>query len=134
MSTADPKRSPSDLQSRLERLRKDLEAARTPKPKPPLWLSALLIPPISMAFLCWAGLAEWLLWGWFAVPAGAPDLEYWHVVGLGGLVGYMVGGNRPEAWVNDEKRSKAALKAHVFSPPIIITVGWIVRMLMGGGA
>lgn len=43
-----------------------------------LTLLYLLIIPFTL-FQSWA---TWLMYGWFIQPLGAPELSYWHVVGL----------------------------------------------------
>lgn len=73
-------------------------------------MSLLLFPiNVALSFLVMSS-----LWGWFAVPLGAPDLHVAHVWGLAMLASYPTAAHHLSAYVasiEDDRDKRDTLKA-----------------------
>jgi hypothetical protein len=91
-----------------------------------LTLAAFLL--LVLAAIVWDGFAMYKLWGWFAVPVGAPHLSLAHVIGLSLLAGIFVGTNRlrpNKATKGDWKEAVAQL---VLAPAFAIGLGYVIKL------
>lgn len=75
--------------------------------------------------LVWRGLVLSIMWGWFIVPLGAPEIGVALAIGIAGTIGMithkMDGGEKPEGQATKEM-------VMLFTVPLILLgLGWIVH-------
>lgn len=75
--------------------------------------------------------AFWLLWGWFAVPLGAPSITFLQAVGLDLLIGLVFLCALMPTIKTEFLTSDPTVWMLSKSVPILITVGigWIVHLI-----
>ena len=81
----------------------------------------LVLLPLSMWF---TGVAIMMLWQWFVVPLGVPDVEMWHAAGLGALFVY------PQS-ISGSNNTLAESTVIIFiKPALFLLIGYIEHTLM----
>lgn len=75
----------------------------------------------------------WKLWGWFAVPVGAPHLGFVAAFGLYALAASILlwGFNVPEGQTTEYGLVLGAAKA--FVALILLFEGWVAHLMIGAG-
>ena len=94
-------------------------------------LSAALTLPASLI----RGYVLSILWIWFALPMGAPEISYGQAVGLVLTAGFMRGPGKPpekpakEPQLLDQLKAagQMALSTYLLTPAITLLVGWCVH-------
>lgn len=87
-------------------------------------LVALLITIPALLLRGWATL---LLWRWFVVPLGAPEIGLAQAIGVALAVSFATsGGAKGLANKSPEERIAAALEPF-FMPLLVIGIGWVVK-------
>jgi hypothetical protein len=80
----------------------------------------------------WGGYVASTLWGWFAVPLGAPGVSIWHAAGLGALLSVFLGSRGIP--VADKSDAGAALLLgitySVLIPLLGLAAGWVAHVNM----
>ena len=83
--------------------------------------------------LFWGGFVAATLWGWFAVPLGAPSITFWHAAGLGALLSVFLG-SRGMPPVPDKSEAGAMMLLgflySVFVPLFGLAAGWVAHANM----
>jgi hypothetical protein len=85
------------------------------------------------ALLIWAtligGFVTLKMWGWFAVPLGAPTISFWHAVGLAMLVAWFT--HKPSKQEDDPaKKMVNGLTEMFIYPALTLLFGYIVHCFM----
>ncbi len=71
------------------------------------------------------GLALKVLWGWFLVQLGLPEIGLAHAIGIGLTVGYLA-----HQFVKNEAEWDEVIGYQIGLPIVAVTVGWIVQLFM----
>lgn len=85
----------------------------------------------GIAVGCWYIFVAWKLWGWFAVPLGAPGLSYLQAFGLYTLAASVL------IWSfyadPDEANDKGVIiaVAKCITCAVLLGEGWVIRWIMG---
>jgi hypothetical protein len=85
-------------------------------------LGAIVIIPVSIALNGWA---ISVMWAWFIVPFGLPQIGIAHAAGISALAGLF----KSSAPKNDDDFITVAGKA-IFFPLFILFFGWIIHLFM----
>ena len=89
-----------------------------------------LIAVIPLAIIT-KGIALQVLWGWFVVPLGIPDIGMAHALGIAGLVALATHQHGPED--NEGTSGERALRSFAFAfarPLVALLFGWIFQAFM----
>lgn len=92
---------------------------------------AILVALISYPFLwAWSGWVLMVLWWWFVVPLGAPEVSMAQGVGLAALV-MLVRGHRKADGTEDLTEDLPGIIARgALIPAYILLVGWVAHWFM----
>lgn len=91
------------------------------------WAVALTLFVVIPLVIAWEGFAIMLLWRWFLVPLGAPEVSLAAAIGIALIVARLT--NHGES-VTHQQRDGAALRLACFwvtAPAFSIAAGWIVK-------
>lgn len=88
-------------------------------------VGSLALLAVALPWLSWPA---WVLWGWFAVPLGAPEVPFVHMIGLMVLLMAFKGSTKPQK--NDDRDWEQTIANFVLIPPITVGIGWIVKAFM----
>lgn len=80
----------------------------------------------------WGGFVASTLWGWFAVPLGAPGINIWHAAGLGALLSVFLG-SRGIPVVEKSDAGATVLLGIIYSvliPLLSLAAGWVAHVNM----
>ena len=84
-----------------------------------IFLMALLIIPVGL----YRGWVLSLLWVWFIVPLGAPEIGVIHAWGLAMAIQFMT-----QTWVHrEDKEPMKSIANLILSPLVILLVGYILK-------
>jgi hypothetical protein len=83
-------------------------------------LLAVALVPIQTLWSGWVGMH---LWGWFAVPLGAPVVTVMQAVGLGLVLSWMAGKN---IWTDSNTRTREAWWGVLVVRPLIGPLFWLI--------
>jgi hypothetical protein len=72
------------------------------------------------------GFVVWVLWGWFVVPLGVPQIGVAWAIGVSVLVGVLAPTPPPAP---DGKRTDH-FAAVAFKPALALLIGWIAKQFM----
>lgn len=82
--------------------------------------------------LFWGGFVAATLWGWFAVPLGAPGITFWHAAGLTALLSVFLGSRGMP--VPDKSQAGTlmllSILYSVFVPLFGLIAGWVAHANM----
>lgn len=77
------------------------------------------------------GWALSVLWGWFLVPLGLPQIGMAHAIGIGLLVGFLTKTHLHAEKEFDSKWEKAAAHtAVILNPLLVVGMGWVIAQFM----
>lgn len=82
--------------------------------------------------LFWGGFVAATLWGWFAVPLGAPSISFWHAAGLGALLSVFLG-SRGMPVPDKSDAGTMLLMSFLYSlfvPLLGLAFGWVAHTNM----
>ena len=93
---------------------------------------------LSLAVACalWGGFAASVLWGWFVVPLGVPEVSMLHAVGLTLALRALAGWtakpqpDKPEDKMVALRALGRVLAVATITPGAALAVGWVVRGAM----
>jgi hypothetical protein len=93
---------------------------------------------LSLAVACalWGGFAASVLWGWFVVPLGVPEVSMLHAVGLMLALRALAGfSGKPQPDKPEDKMVALrvlgrVLAVAIVTPGLALAVGWVVRGAM----
>ena len=93
---------------------------------------------LSLAVACalWGGFAASVLWGWFVVPLGVPEVSMLHAVGLMLALRALAGfsgkpqPDKPEDKMVALRALGRVLAVATVAPGAALAVGWVVRGAM----
>ena len=93
---------------------------------------------LSLAVACalWGGFAASVLWGWFVVPLGVPEVSMLHAVGLTLALRALAGfsgkpqPDKPEDKMVALRALGRVLAVATITPGLALAVGWVVRVAM----
>lgn len=84
----------------------------------------------TLVFLAWALIAPWrgyalmVVWGWFAVPLGAPALALWQAMGVSLLAAFLTYEN-PKS----DGGFWARIATAVLAPAFLLLFGWLTLVI-----
>jgi len=79
--------------------------------------------PIAM----WWGYVLSVMWGWFLVPLGAPEIGVAHAIGIAGLVAMMAKNSN----ASKDYKSLSGKVAEAFVAPLVtLAIGWVAKTFM----
>lgn len=86
-----------------------------------------LFAAATLAFLAvYEGLVLWVIWGWFMVPLGTPQITLPWAIGLSLIAGLLTNTTPPVAKEDQNK--------HIFNvlskPAVILAWAWIAKQFM----
>lgn len=98
-----------------------------------LWV--LVKIPLMPLFAVWRGFVLSILWLWFIVPLGAPQIGIAHCIGISGLLSMLIAhlSSRVDAQIDKEQYTKAfvgSLISATLTPPLFLLFGYIVHKFM----
>lgn len=79
---------------------------------------------LVIALSLWSAWGVVTLWGWYAVPLGAPIIGYWHAAGISLLLHML----KPQLNIKSEGTS---LIGAIVRPPVYVFFGYIFKVLGG---
>lgn len=88
-------------------------------------LVGVVLVVFSILGFFYLGLVYKLMWGWFIVPLGLPELSYLNALGLNLLVNLF-------SFSNEKKTIKDAKESFMLAltPSLILLVGFLVHLFM----
>jgi hypothetical protein len=88
--------------------------------------AAVLIGIVGLVLLAmvWRGFVLSILWGWFMVPLGLPNISVALAIGIAGVVGMLT--HQIQVSKDEEDGAKKFLAAFMI-PLFALGVGWIVH-------
>ena len=100
--------------------------------------AVMCLVALALATACalWGGFAASVLWGWFVVPLGVPEVSVLHAMGLTLAMRALAGfSGKPQPAKTEDKM--AALRAlgdvlawATVAPGAALAIGWVVRGAM----
>jgi len=82
---------------------------------------------IAVPTVMWSGYVLSVMWGWFLVPLGAPEIGVAHAIGIAGLVAMIAKNSN----VSKDDESFIGMLSWVFCKPLItLAGGWVAKMFM----
>ena len=99
-------------------------------------VSGLVALSLAVACALWGGFAASVLWGWFVVPLGVPEVSMLHAVGLMLALRALVGfsgkpqPDKPEDKMVALRALGRVLAVATVAPGAALAVGWVVRGAM----
>ena len=90
-----------------------------------LWLLAV-VAVLMAPLMLWGGFALMHLWGWFAVPLGAPRITLGLAVGVNLLVSYLT--SRTPAQDRSDDYLARSISFAIFEPAIALGIGYVVHL------
>ena len=103
-----------------------------------LTYAGTFIVALALAVACalWGGFAASVLWGWFVVPLGVPEVSMLHAVGLTLALRALAGfSGKPQPDKHEDKMVALRALGRVLSvatvaPGAALAIGWVVRGAM----
>ena len=99
-------------------------------------VSGLVALALAVACALWGGFAASVLWGWFVVPLGVPEVSMLHAVGLMLALRALAGfsgkpqPDKPEDKMVALRALGRVLAVATITPGLALAVGWVVRGAM----
>lgn len=99
-------------------------------------VSGLVALSLAVACALWGGFAASVLWGWFVVPLGVPEVPMLHAVGLMLALRALAGfSGKPQPDKTEDKMAALRKLGHLLgvatiAPALALAVGWVVRGAM----
>jgi len=99
-------------------------------------VSGLVALSLAVACALWGGFAASVLWGWFVVPLGVPEVSMLHAVGLMLALRALAGfsgkpqPDKPEDKMVALRALGRVLAVATITPGAALAVGWVVRGAM----
>ena len=99
-------------------------------------VSGLVALSLAVACALWGGFAASVLWGWFVVPLGVPEVSMLHAVGLMLALRALAGfsgkpqPDKPEDKMVALRALGRVLAVATITPGLALAVGWVVRGAM----
>jgi hypothetical protein len=99
-------------------------------------VSGLVALSLAVACALWGGFAASVLWGWFVVPLGVPEVSMLHAVGLMLALRALAGfsgkpqPDKPEDKMVALRALGRVLAVATVAPGAALAVGWVVRGAM----
>lgn len=91
---------------------------------------------LIVACALWGGFAVSVLWGWFVVPLGVPEVSTLHAMGLTLAMRALAGfSGKPQPAKHEDKMVSLralgrVLAVATIAPALALAVGWVVRGAM----
>ena len=79
----------------------------------------------STVYTIWGGLVLSILWGWFIVPLGLPEIGLANAIGVSLVVGFLT---RHHA--TSEKDLSDRIIESLITPLIVLGFGWVVHLFL----
>lgn len=99
-----------------------------------MWFAIQLV--LFPFFVAWKGFALAVLWGWFVVPFGVPQISAFHAVGLV-VLGSLAFKDAHASNFKDEFRNVdpklLSIVASILGPLAAIAFGWLAKAAMAAG-
>ena len=100
-----------------------------------LTYAVMCLVALALATACalWGGFAASVLWGWFVVPLGVPEVSVLHAMGLTLALRALAGfSGKPQPDKTEDKMVALRKLGHVLgvatvAPALALAVGWAIR-------
>lgn len=92
----------------------------------------LLVPVLAVitgALILWQGYVLWVMWGWFIVPLGAPEINVPWAIGFAAVV-HMLQPITHDPPAQSKTESTMRIIGPILRPAFILLVGYIAKQYM----
>ncbi len=96
----------------------------------------IVVLALIVACALWGGFAASVLWGWFVVPLGVPEVSVLHAMGLTLALRALAGfSGKPQPAKHEDKMVSLRALGRVLAvatvaPGAALAIGWVVRGAM----
>ena len=92
-----------------------------------LFFAILILVVVIVPLSIWRGFVLEIMWGWFAVPLGAPDIDIAHAIGIALLIGMFLS-HTPKS--DDDSPTISTILTGFFTSLLYLMLGAVVHAFM----